>query len=152
LGFGKIGDCLPFASAKVQKLSLLTNVCSPKFGRSMEAATFAKAFLNLNKRNLLPGHMCSSLSFFLYFGVTFLMQLISALNEGAGTRGPGDMKVGVARTFVRSFHWAKVFGGVALCVFRTQVGTTHKLVWQQHVAYCPVLPEFVPAHPLAPLS
>jgi len=59
----------------------------------MEAATFAKAFLNLNKRNLLPGHMCSSLSFFLYFGVTFLMQLISALNEGAGTRGPGDMKV-----------------------------------------------------------
>lgn len=89
------------------------------------------------------GHMCSSPTLSRpQFGATFLMQLISALNEaaGAGMWAWTWLWVWVWAWQGPSCDWAKVFGGVALCVFRTQVGTTHKLVWQQHVAYCLVPP------------
>lgn len=66
----KLGDWLPFASAKVQKLSLLTNVCSPNSRQSRgSSGNFAKAFLNLNKRNLLAtrAHVQLGLSLSLLF-------------------------------------------------------------------------------------
>jgi len=112
VGWGKIGDWLPFAFAKVQKLSLLTNVCSAKFQKEPAegGGNFAKAFLNLNKRNLLPGvhgaHVQLTDSFSSPVWGNFSNAINFCTQRGGRSRNVGvdmamGMGMGVARTFLR---------------------------------------------------